>query len=102
MSVEITPEGTRGWTFPHGRLMTLGLRLNTYIASALALIGLLWFWRTQRRPDPEPAPDSAPEAATDETADPAGEPEPAPASASAPSQEPHEPQEPHESESIDD
>src|SRR6266536_2282762 len=50
----------------------LGLRLNTYIASALAIIGLFWFWRIQRRPDPEtpaPAPDSAPEAATDETAD---------------------------------
>ena len=39
----------------------LGLRLNTYIASALALIGLFWFWRIQRRPDrrrPIPAPDS--------------------------------------------
>ena len=50
----------------------LGLRLNTYIASALALIGLVWFWRIQRRPDreaPVPAPDSAPEAAADETAD---------------------------------
>ena len=37
----------------------LGLRLNTYIASALAVIGLFWFWRSQRRPDPstpEPAP----------------------------------------------
>ena len=79
----------------------LGLRLNTYIASALALIGLLWFWRIQRRPDPAPAPDPAPEAATDETADetadPAGEPEPASASASAPSQQPHEPQESHDS-----
>jgi prolipoprotein diacylglyceryl transferase len=30
----------------------LGLRLNTYIASALALIGLFWFWRSQRRPAP--------------------------------------------------
>jgi prolipoprotein diacylglyceryltransferase len=83
----------------------LGLRLNTYIASALALIGLLWFWRIQRRPDPAPdsapAPDPAPEAVTDETADetadPAGEPEPASASASAPSQQPHEPQESHDS-----
>jgi prolipoprotein diacylglyceryltransferase len=49
----------------------LGLRLNTYIASALAIIGLVWFWRIQRRPDreaPAPAPDSAPEAAAGETA----------------------------------
>jgi hypothetical protein len=84
----------------------LGLRLNTYIASALAIIGLFWFWRIQRRPDPEtPAPDPAPEAAADETVDetadpagePAGKPEPASASASAPSQQPHEPQESHDS-----
>jgi hypothetical protein len=54
----------------------LGLRLNTYIASALAIIGLVWFWRIQRRPAPEnpepalaPAPDSAPETPADETAD---------------------------------
>jgi prolipoprotein diacylglyceryltransferase len=60
----------------------LGLRLNTYIASALALIGLFWFWRSQRRPDPsppEPAPDSDPE----EAPDPAQEPAPAHAGASA-------------------
>ena len=78
----------------------LGLRLNTYIASALALIGLVWFWRIQRRPDPEtptPAPAPAPAEAADETADSAGEPEPASASASAPSQQPHEPQESHDS-----
>ena len=37
-----------------------GLRLNTYIASVLAVIGAVWFWRIQRRPDPEPAPDPAP------------------------------------------
>jgi prolipoprotein diacylglyceryl transferase len=39
----------------------LGLRLNTYIASALALAGLFWFWRSQRRPAPaeSAAPDSA-------------------------------------------
>jgi prolipoprotein diacylglyceryltransferase len=35
----------------------LGLRLNTYVASALLLIGLIWFWRTQRRPGPVEAPD---------------------------------------------
>jgi prolipoprotein diacylglyceryl transferase len=59
----------------------LGLRLNTYIASALAAGGLLWFWRIQRRPDPEPAPDPAPEAASD-PAEASGEPEPASVSAS--------------------
>src|SRR6478735_7526625 len=64
----------------------LGLRLNTYIASALAVIGLLWFWRSQRRPDPELAPDPAPEAAAEpaEPSNPAEEPEPAPAHAGAP------------------
>jgi deazaflavin-dependent oxidoreductase (nitroreductase family) len=31
MSVEITPEGTHGWRFPRGRLVSLGLRLNTGI-----------------------------------------------------------------------
>jgi prolipoprotein diacylglyceryl transferase len=57
----------------------LGLRLNTYIASALALIGLLWFWRSQRRPapvesaDPDPAAaaadlDAEPDASTDAAA----------------------------------
>jgi prolipoprotein diacylglyceryl transferase len=67
----------------------LGLRLNTYIASALAVGGLLWFWRIQRRPDPAapaPAPDPAPEAAAG-PADASGsaeEPEPAPAHAGAP------------------
>ena len=28
----------------------LGLRLNMYIASAVALAGAAWFWHTQRRP----------------------------------------------------
>jgi prolipoprotein diacylglyceryl transferase len=46
----------------------LGLRLNTYIASALALIGLFWFLRSQRRPDPVESPDPDPSAAA---ADPA-------------------------------
>ena len=27
----------------------LGLRLNMYVASAVALAGAAWFWRTQRR-----------------------------------------------------
>jgi prolipoprotein diacylglyceryl transferase len=44
----------------------LGLRLNTYIASALALTGLFWFWRSQRRPAPveSAAPDPAAAAAS--------------------------------------
>jgi prolipoprotein diacylglyceryl transferase len=66
----------------------LGLRLNTYIASALALIGLFWFWRSQRRaapvPGPEPAPDPAPGDASDAATDPAKEPKAAPAHAGAP------------------
>src|SRR6185437_12886178 len=41
----------------------LGLRLNTYIASALALIGLFWFWRSQRRPAPVESADPDPAAA---------------------------------------
>ena len=60
----------------------LGLRLNTYIASALALIGLLWFWRIQRRPDPSPTTPAT-------TA-------PAPGQ----SQEPQEPQESHDSQAT--
>jgi prolipoprotein diacylglyceryl transferase len=41
----------------------LGLRLNTYIASALALTGLFWFWRSQRRPAPVESADPGPAAA---------------------------------------
>jgi prolipoprotein diacylglyceryl transferase len=41
----------------------LGLRLNTYIASALALTGLFWFWRSQRRPAPVESADPDPAAA---------------------------------------
>jgi prolipoprotein diacylglyceryl transferase len=37
-----------------------GLRLNTYIASALALAGLLWFWRSQRGPAPVKSADPGP------------------------------------------
>jgi len=69
----------------------LGLRLNTFIASALALIGLFWFWRTQRRPAPAPDPSPA-EASSDASAA-----DPAPTSAPAQSQEPHESQQPQES-----
>jgi hypothetical protein len=37
-----------------------GLRLNMYIASILAIIGAVWFYRIQRRPAaPDPAPDDA-------------------------------------------
>jgi prolipoprotein diacylglyceryl transferase len=38
----------------------LGLRLNTYIASALALTGAIWFFFSQRRPQAEPDPEPAP------------------------------------------
>ena len=38
----------------------LGLRLNMYIASILAVFGAVWFYRSQRRPEP-PAPQPAPE-----------------------------------------
>jgi len=45
-----------------------GLRLNMYIASALTVVGAVWFYRSQRRPLPdaaagvEPAGDQGPEA----------------------------------------
>ena len=55
----------------------LGLRLNTYIAAALALIGLFWFWRSQRRPAPVVTADAASDA------DPADNPPPGEAAASA-------------------
>jgi phosphatidylglycerol---prolipoprotein diacylglyceryl transferase len=39
----------------------LGLRLNTYIASALTVVGAVWFYRSQRRPQPAtPAADAPP------------------------------------------
>jgi len=31
----------------------LGLRLNTYVATILTIVGIVWFWRSQRR---RPAP----------------------------------------------
>jgi prolipoprotein diacylglyceryl transferase len=31
-----------------------GLRLNLYIACALTIVGAVWFYRTQRRPEPVP------------------------------------------------
>jgi len=81
----------------------LGLRLNTYIASALAIIGLVWFWRIQRRPDretPEPAPDAEPTGASAEAAADPDAPAEASEPADAPSQESRQPQEPHNSEST--
>jgi prolipoprotein diacylglyceryl transferase len=33
----------------------LGLRLNMYVASVLTVVGLVWFWRSQRRELPAPA-----------------------------------------------
>jgi prolipoprotein diacylglyceryl transferase len=56
-----------------------GLRLNLYIASILAVIGAVWFYRIQRRPAPSPDPyvgvpaTTDPAAATAATAHDAGE-----------------------------
>jgi len=36
-----------------------GLRLNMYIATILAIVGAVWFYRSQRRPLPAPAPSPA-------------------------------------------
>jgi prolipoprotein diacylglyceryl transferase len=44
----------------------LGLRLNSFVAIGLAVIGLVWFAYTQRR---LPAPAAVPEHGTDETGD---------------------------------
>jgi prolipoprotein diacylglyceryl transferase len=69
-----------------------GLRLNTYIATALAIIGAVWFYRTQRRPSPTEAPVEPPaDAASDTASDVTGPPdEPggpaAPAETDAPGQ----------------
>jgi hypothetical protein len=58
-----------------------GLRLNMYIATALTVVGAVWFYRSQRRPEPAAAdadaavdapaaPESAPESSqTDAAAD---------------------------------
>jgi prolipoprotein diacylglyceryl transferase len=47
-----------------------GLRLNMYIATALAIIGAVWFYRSQRRPSPTEAPVEPPaDAATDAASD---------------------------------
>ena len=91
----------------------LGLRLNTYIASALAVIGLVWFWRIQRRPDrevpenretPEPANATASSEGTASSKGTASSEAPlssaTPSSPSVQSQESHEPQESHGSEST--
>jgi prolipoprotein diacylglyceryltransferase len=59
-----------------------GLRLNMYIASILAVVGAVWFYRTQHRPDrvlvaqgPGPAPDPAPDPAEEATEEQARDPE---------------------------
>jgi prolipoprotein diacylglyceryltransferase len=46
----------------------LGLRLNMYIASVLTVVGAVWFYRSQRRPErpgPEPGPEPEPAQARD-------------------------------------
>jgi prolipoprotein diacylglyceryl transferase len=52
-----------------------GLRLNTYVASVLTLIGAYWFYRAQRRPAPVPVPASVPASASAAEPVPEGEPE---------------------------
>ncbi len=55
-----------------------GLRLNMYIASVLAVVGAVWFYRSQRRPDPVAA--AAPavgDAVADASAEPPGDAGPA-------------------------
>jgi prolipoprotein diacylglyceryl transferase len=54
----------------------LGLRLNTFVATILMIVGIIWFIGSQRRrpdqPPPQPsAPDSPAEAAESESPDPA-------------------------------
>ncbi len=49
-----------------------GLRLNMYIATILAVVGAIWFYRSQRRPQPAPAPSPAPDSASDSAAASAG------------------------------
>jgi len=87
----------------------LGLRLNMYIASALTVIGAVWFYRSQRRPLPAgpaadaalvgpaadaasvgPAADAAPASPAADAA-PAGDPGPQALDAAgpAPAEEPH-------------
>ena len=46
-----------------------GLRLNMYIASILTVVGAVWFYRSQRRPE-RPAPEPAPEPEPAEQRDP--------------------------------
>jgi hypothetical protein len=53
-----------------------------YIASILAVVGAVWFYRTQHRPDrvlvaqgPGPAPDPAPDPAEEATEEQARDPE---------------------------
>ena len=41
----------------------LGLRLNMYVAAAVALAGAAWFWQTQRRPRGGPHGSATPQAA---------------------------------------
>ncbi|HYB17848.1 MAG TPA: hypothetical protein VEF71_20610, partial [Streptosporangiaceae bacterium] len=61
-----------------------GLRLNLYIASALTVVGAVWFYRSQRRPLP---------AAADAGAEPPTNPGPQAleAAGAGPGEEPREP-----------
>jgi cytoskeletal protein RodZ len=48
-----------------------GLRLNMYVAIILTIVGLVWFYRIQRRPAADPAPSTAPADAAAAGAEPA-------------------------------
>ena len=64
-----------------------GLRLNTYIASILAVIGAIWFYRTQHRPArtlTAVGPPSASSSSLTPSPSPSPSPSPGPASASSP------------------
>jgi prolipoprotein diacylglyceryl transferase len=82
-----------------------GLRLNMYIASALAIVGAVWFYRSQRRPDrvlvavaPEPSSVAGAAAEPGSAADvPASSPIATPSPSQRQPQEPRKSQQPQES-----
>jgi prolipoprotein diacylglyceryl transferase len=78
------------WLRIDSSVYIFGLRLNMYIASALAVIGAVWFYRSQRRPLPVAADASAGAGPPGDTG-PADGPEPgSPADGSSPEDGPQE------------